>query len=252
MQVAPQYPEGVVAALDPLLRQSRLFHELPGLGIAVEPKWCWTPGSASARRYEHNLELLRRLGELRDLGRPIVVGTWHKRFIGKVDGSGADESRRRHDRLLGPRRTPRAPTCCASTTSLRPPQAAEVDGGDPRVGSPHGGRTETGSSRASRSSCAALDLHPPRRQRRRAGGRAAAGVRPLVRGPHCDAAITDQLQDTVDYAEVCDIVALAATERNYRTLERLAQVVGQRLMERFGCESVRVRAAKPEPPLSWR
>jgi dihydroneopterin aldolase len=67
--------------------------------------------------------------------------------------------------------------------------------------------------------------------------------------PDCDAVLTDRLEDTIDYAEVCDIVALAATDRSYRTLERLAQVVGERLIERFGCESVRVRAAKPEPPL---
>jgi 7,8-dihydroneopterin aldolase/epimerase/oxygenase len=67
--------------------------------------------------------------------------------------------------------------------------------------------------------------------------------------PDCDAVLTDRLEDTVDYAEVCDVVAFAATERNYRTLERLCQVVGERLMERFGCEQVRVRAAKPEPPL---
>jgi 7,8-dihydroneopterin aldolase/epimerase/oxygenase len=67
--------------------------------------------------------------------------------------------------------------------------------------------------------------------------------------PDCDAVLTDRIDDTVDYSEVCDIVALAATERSYRTLERLAQVVGQRLIERYGCESVRVRAAKPEPPL---
>ena len=67
--------------------------------------------------------------------------------------------------------------------------------------------------------------------------------------PDCDAVLTDRLEDTVDYAEVCDIVALAATERSYRTLERLCRVIGERLMERFGCETVRVRAAKPEPPL---
>src|SRR5215467_6341138 len=53
--------------------------------------------------------------------------------------------------------------------------------------------------------------------------------------PDCDAVLTDRLEDTVDYAQVCDIVALAATERSYKTLERLAQVVGQRLMERCGC-----------------
>lgn len=67
--------------------------------------------------------------------------------------------------------------------------------------------------------------------------------------PDCDAVLTDRIEDTVDYGEVCDIVALAATERSYRTLERLAQVVGARLMERYRCDSVRVRASKPEPPL---
>jgi 7,8-dihydroneopterin aldolase/epimerase/oxygenase len=67
--------------------------------------------------------------------------------------------------------------------------------------------------------------------------------------PDCDAVLTDRVEDTIDYGEVCDIVALAATERSYRTLERLAHVIGERLAERFGCEHVRVRAAKPEPPL---
>jgi dihydroneopterin aldolase len=67
--------------------------------------------------------------------------------------------------------------------------------------------------------------------------------------PDCDAVLTDRLEDTIDYAEACDIVALAATERNYRTLERLCQVVAERLMERYGSDTVRVRAAKPEPPL---
>jgi len=69
--------------------------------------------------------------------------------------------------------------------------------------------------------------------------------------PDCDAVLTDRLDDTVDYAEVCDIVALAATERSYRTLERLCQVIAGRLIERFDCESVQVRAAKPEPPVPY-
>ena len=67
--------------------------------------------------------------------------------------------------------------------------------------------------------------------------------------PDCDAVLTDRLEDTVDYAEACDVVVLAATERSYKTLERLSHVIADRLMERFACESVRVRAAKPEPPL---
>jgi dihydroneopterin aldolase len=67
--------------------------------------------------------------------------------------------------------------------------------------------------------------------------------------PDCDAVLTDRVEDTIDYGDVADIVTLAATERSYRTLERLAHVVGERLAERYGCERVRVRATKPEPPL---
>ncbi len=67
--------------------------------------------------------------------------------------------------------------------------------------------------------------------------------------PSCDATVTDRVEDTIDYGEVADIVAMAATERSYRTLERLGQVIAERILERFGCETVRVRAAKPEPPL---
>ena len=69
---------------------------------------------------------------------------------------------------------------------------------------------------------------------------------------HGDATESDRIEDTVDYSEVCDIVALAATEKSYRTLERLCQVVGERLMERFDCDSVQVRAAKPEPPVPYQ
>ena len=59
-------------------------------GVAEERIWV-DPGIGFGKTLEHNLELLRRLGELRELGRPIVVGTSRKSFIGKVDGSGADE-----------------------------------------------------------------------------------------------------------------------------------------------------------------
>jgi dihydropteroate synthase len=48
------------------------------------------PGIGFGKTLEHNLELLRRLGELRKLGRPLVVGTSRKSFIGKIDGSGVD------------------------------------------------------------------------------------------------------------------------------------------------------------------
>ena len=65
----------------------------------------------------------------------------------------------------------------------------------------------------------------------------------------CDATVTDRVEDTVDYAAVCEQVALAAQERSYRTLERLCAAIADRLADRFGAESVRVKAAKPEPPI---
>jgi len=45
------------------------------------------PGIGFGKTLDHNLELLRRLGELRELGRPLVVGASRKSFIGKIDGS---------------------------------------------------------------------------------------------------------------------------------------------------------------------
>jgi len=65
----------------------------------------------------------------------------------------------------------------------------------------------------------------------------------------CDATLTDRIEDTVDYAEVCQAVALVAQQRSYRTLERLSAAVADRLLDRFALESVWVKATKPEPPI---
>jgi dihydropteroate synthase len=59
-------------------------------GIDEERIWL-DPGIGFGKTLEHNLELLRRLGELRDLGRPLVIGTSRKSFIGKVDGSDVED-----------------------------------------------------------------------------------------------------------------------------------------------------------------
>jgi dihydropteroate synthase len=56
-----------------------------GEGIAEDRLWV-DPGIGFGKSVRHNLELLRRLGELRELGRPLVVGTSRKRFIGTLTG----------------------------------------------------------------------------------------------------------------------------------------------------------------------
>jgi dihydroneopterin aldolase len=60
---------------------------------------------------------------------------------------------------------------------------------------------------------------------------------------------TDRIEDTVDYGEVCQLVALVSQQRTYRTLERLCTVIADRLIEDFAAEAVWVKAAKPEPPI---
>jgi dihydropteroate synthase len=53
------------------------------------------PGIGFAKTAEHSLALLARLGELRALGRPLLVGPSRKSFIGKVTGAPVE------DRLAG-------------------------------------------------------------------------------------------------------------------------------------------------------
>jgi dihydropteroate synthase len=57
-----------------------------GAGVAAERIWL-DPGIGFGKTLEHNLELLRRLAELRELGFPLVIGTSRKSFLGKIDGS---------------------------------------------------------------------------------------------------------------------------------------------------------------------
>jgi dihydroneopterin aldolase len=66
----------------------------------------------------------------------------------------------------------------------------------------------------------------------------------------CDATVTDLVDDTVDYAVVCERVALVAQQRSYKTLERLCSAVADRLLADFEAEEVWVKATKPEPPIA--
>jgi dihydroneopterin aldolase len=66
----------------------------------------------------------------------------------------------------------------------------------------------------------------------------------------CDATVTDMVEDTVDYGTVCNVVALVAQQRSYKTLERLCSAIADRLLADFAAEEVWVKAAKPEPPIA--
>jgi dihydropteroate synthase len=87
MQDAPRYDD-VVDEVKAFL--AGRVEAATAAGIAEERIWL-DPGIGFGKTAAHSLELLRRLSELRELGRPLVIGTSRKSFIGKVDGSDAGE-----------------------------------------------------------------------------------------------------------------------------------------------------------------
>jgi dihydropteroate synthase len=80
MQTNPHY--------DDLMSEIALFLR-EGIGMALEAgvdeeKIIIDPGIGFGKTLEHNLEIIDRLWELKSLGRPILIGTSRKSFIGKV------------------------------------------------------------------------------------------------------------------------------------------------------------------------
>jgi dihydropteroate synthase len=89
MQQAPAY-EDVTAEVAGFLNDRVIEAGVAGIDV---DRILLDPGIGFGKTVEHNLELLRRLRELTVLGRPLVVGTSRKTFIGRV--TGADEPSRR-------------------------------------------------------------------------------------------------------------------------------------------------------------
>jgi len=67
----------------------------------------------------------------------------------------------------------------------------------------------------------------------------------------CPATGTDELDGTIDYGAVTELLVATATEVSYLTLERLSMVIAERLLDGFPAESVRLRAHKVEPPVPF-
>jgi dihydropteroate synthase len=82
MQRDPQYAD-VVAEVAQFLGER--LDAAAAQGIAAERIWL-DPGIGFGKTAEHNLELLGRLAELTALGRPLVIGTSRKSFLGTLTG----------------------------------------------------------------------------------------------------------------------------------------------------------------------
>lgn len=83
MQVAPRYDDAVADVAAYL--EARVE---AAAAAGVDPaRIVLDPGIGFGKRLEDNLALLARLGELRSLGRPILLGVSRKSFIGHVTGA---------------------------------------------------------------------------------------------------------------------------------------------------------------------
>ncbi|MBC7231135.1 MAG: dihydropteroate synthase [Actinobacteria bacterium] len=80
MQVDPRYDD-VVGEIAAFLRE----RAQAAVEAGVDPSAILVdPGIGFGKTLEHNLEILRRLGEFRSLGYPILLGTSRKSFIGRI------------------------------------------------------------------------------------------------------------------------------------------------------------------------
>ncbi|MCE5204161.1 MAG: dihydropteroate synthase [Coriobacteriales bacterium] len=80
MQTEPHYEDVVAEVGEYLLGQARM---LESAGVARE-RICLDPGIGFGKTLEHNLELLRRLSDLADLGYPLLIGVSRKSMIGAL------------------------------------------------------------------------------------------------------------------------------------------------------------------------
>lgn len=82
MQAAPHY-ENVVTEVRDFFQER--FQTLTAAGIAVEAL-CFDPGIGFGKTLEHNLALLRALGEISVYGCPLLLGISRKSFIRQILG----------------------------------------------------------------------------------------------------------------------------------------------------------------------
>jgi dihydropteroate synthase len=87
MQDDPHYDD-VVGDIKAFLEERMAFAVQEG--IAFE-RILIDPGIGFGKTVAHNLELLARLGEFLDLGRPVVIGTSRKSFLGRLTGRDVDD-----------------------------------------------------------------------------------------------------------------------------------------------------------------
>jgi dihydropteroate synthase len=87
MQHAPEYQDVITEIYDFLSRQC----DAAVAGGMDENQIIIDPGFGFGKTTAHNLEIVRRLGEFRSLGRPVLLGASRKRTLGEITGRPVEE-----------------------------------------------------------------------------------------------------------------------------------------------------------------
>ena len=242
MQVAPRYDD-VVSDVLAFLEERIAFAVENGI---PEERICVDPGIGFGKTPDQNLELLRRLDELRALGRPVLVGVSRKSTLGKVLGDAG-----------------------ATTGSLAASVAAAVAAFERGAwmirahdvretvealdGRRRGRAWEDHRMTIELSGLVVFGHHGYLEEERRLGQRFLVDLWVDVRG---DATESDRIEDTVDYRRLAALVREVFGGEERLLLEGLAGAVADGIVERFpAVERARVRVRKPDvvldPPVDY-
>ena len=223
MQDDPRYDD-VVSDVKAFLEERLAFAVAEGV---PEERVMLDPGIGFGKTLEHNLELLRRLDEIVALGRPIVVGTSRKSFLGRITGREVGERLpgtiatnvlalergasvfRVHE--VAPVRDALA-VAAATVGPMEPDdepddEIDEIDDDGLDDDAAEGAETVVTIEIGGLSLYTHLGVSE---EERKVGQRTVIDLRLDV--GESDATLTDRIEDTVDYAEVCQTVALVSQQ----------------------------------------
>lgn len=243
MQREPRYDDVVAEIRDYLAERVAAGRDL-GVDVLVDP------GIGFGKTLEHNLDLLANLRELRTVGAPVVLGTSRKSFLDRLLGGVPVE-----ERLTGTLAVNAWAAALGTADVLR---VHDVE--------PHRQLAESiGALRRRRRSSATRRRVLARgiACRSRIGVTAAERAKPQELLVDIDVTLTaqppgapDELDGTVDYAELAAIAQAVAGRGEYRLVEtlaeRIAATVGRETPQAAAdpvpwnrIESLRVRVMKP-------
>jgi dihydropteroate synthase len=236
-----EYPRGVVATIIARLREAAAAAAAAGMG---PERLLVDPGIGFGKTSSMNLEILRRLGELRVLGLPILIGTSRKRFIGDLLGGAPPERR-----LEGT-------AASVALAIANGADAVRVHDVEPmaRVARVADGIVRSGRARfgedGDRIRLIGLRFEAPHgvlAAERDAAQRWEVDVE--LTADAASAAAADVLSATVDYALVYEAARDVVEGEPVQLVETLAERIAARVLERLGVDAVTVRVRKPDAPL---